>query len=288
MRIERHDEPAAFFALVAQFLERREAEHNLQLGFRRRLEADRHVFGPADPLLYAVLDDAGDVTAVATQTPPFGLVLSEIDDPAIVAALADRLAEDGADLPTASGPVEVARAFATRWASLANVVPSVLMEERIYEATTVARPKNIAGAMRPYEAADRQLAIDWLHAFFDEASPDAPPEGRVEHIVDERAAGRGSFVLWEDEGRAVSLAGHAGETPNGFRVGPVYTPPHLRGRGYASALTAALTEQLLEQRRFCFLFTDLANPTPNSIYQRIGYRPVRDITLWRFAAAGGS
>ena len=287
MRIERHDEPAAFFALVAPFLERREAEHNLQLGFRRRLEADRHVFGPADPLLYAVLDDAGNVTAVATQTPPFGLVLSEIDDLTIVDALDVRLAADGADLPTASGAVEVARAFATRWASLTHVMPSVLMEERIYEATAVVHPKHVAGAMRPYEAADRQIAIDWLQAFFDEASPDAP-EGRVERIVDERAAGRGSFVLWEDEGRVVSLAGHAGETPNGFRVGPVYTPPDLRGHGYASALTAALTEQLLAQKRFCFLFTDLANPTSNSIYQRIGYRPVTDITLWRFAAAGGS
>ena len=59
MRIERHDDPATFFARVAPFLERREAEHNLQLGFRARLEADRHAFGPADPLLYAALDDRG-------------------------------------------------------------------------------------------------------------------------------------------------------------------------------------------------------------------------------------
>ena len=95
-------------------------------------------------------------------------------------------------------------------------------------------------------------------------------------------------MLWEHDGRVVSLAGHAGETPNGARVGPVYTPPELRGRGYASALTAALTEQLLERLRFCFLFTDLANPTSNSIYQRIGYRPVTDITLWRFAGAADS
>jgi predicted GNAT family acetyltransferase len=68
----------------------------------------------------------------------------------------------------------------------------------------------------------------------------------------------------------------------------VYTPPELRGRGYASALTAALTEQLLQRRRFCYLYTDLANPTSNSIYRRIGYRPVTDITLWRFAEADAS
>jgi predicted GNAT family acetyltransferase len=284
MQIERHDDPALFFALVAPFLERREAQHNLQLGFRARLEADRHAFGPRDPLLYAVLDDAGEVTAVATQTPPFGLVLSEMDDPATIDALVDRLLADGAELPTAGGPVDVVRAFAQRWSGLTGQIAFVQLDERIYQATAAVHPEGVPGSMRAYTPADRALAIDWLGAFFAEAMPDVP-EGRVERIVDDRAAGNGSLVLWEDDGEVVSLAGHAGETPNGSRVGPVYTPPELRGRGYASALTAALTEQLLAHRRFCFLFTDLANPTSNSIYQRIGYTPVADVTLWRFAAA---
>jgi uncharacterized protein len=284
MRIERYEDPVVFFALVAPFLERREAEHNLQLGFRKRLEADPHTFGPADPLLYAALDDHGDVAGVATQTPPFGLVLSEVGDPAIVDALAERLLADDVVLPTALGPVEVVRTFAERWASLVGISAAVQTEERIYEATEVVHPQGVAGSMRPYGPRDRPLAIDWLGAFFAEAMPGAP-EARVERFVDDRAAGRGSLVLWEDEGRVVSLAGHAGDTPNGSRVGPVYTPPELRGRGYASALTAALTERLLRERRFCFLFTDLANPTSNSIYRRIGYRPVTDITAWRFAPA---
>ncbi len=281
MRIERHGDPAEFFGLVAPFLERREPEHNLQLGFRTRLEADRHAYGAGEPLLYAAIDDAGNVRAVATQTPPFGLVLSEVDDPTVVGALAERLAADGAELPTAGGPVGVARAFAERWASLVGVVPTVQTEERIYEATSVVHPHGVAGTMRPYAATDRPLALNWMRAFFDEALPGSP-EARIERFVDDRAAGIGSLVLWEHDGSTVSIAGHAGETPNGARVGPVYTPPELRGRGYASALTAALTEKLLERRRFCFLFTDLANPTSNSIYQRIGYRPVTDITLWRF------
>ena len=287
MRIERHDDPAGFFKVVAPFLERREAENNLLLGFRQRLEADRHAFGSGDPLLYAALDDGGDVVAVATQTPPFGLVLSQIDDAATVEMVAERLAADGAELPTAGGPSGVARAFADRWSRLMGVVSSVQMEERIYEADSVVHPTGVAGSMRAFRADDRDRAVAWIAAFFDEALPGSP-EGSAERFVDTRAAGVGSLVLWEDEGRVVSLAGHAGETPNGSRVGPVYTPPELRGRGYASALTAALTEQLLEQRRFCFLYTDLANPTSNSIYQRIGYHAVADITLWRFDAAGAS
>ena len=91
------------------------------------------------------------------------------------------------------------------------------------------------------------------------------------------------FVLWLD-GDTVSLTAFGGATPNGIRLGPVYTPPDKRGRGYASALVADVTASLLAGgRRFCFLFTDLANPTSNSIYQQVGYRPVTDVDLWRFA-----
>jgi predicted GNAT family acetyltransferase len=86
--------------------------------------------------------------------------------------------------------------------------------------------------------------------------------------------GRG-VLLWEHDGEIVSFAGWGGPTPNGARVGPVYTPPELRGRGYATAATAELSRRLLASgRRFCFLYTDLANPTSNAIYERIGYRRV--------------
>ena len=66
----------------------------------------------------------------------------------------------------------------------------------------------------------------------------------------------------------------------------MYTPPEQRGHGYASAATAALSQLLLERgRRFCFLFTDLANPTSNHIYQTIGYQPVCDVDIYHFAEA---
>jgi predicted GNAT family acetyltransferase len=71
-----------------------------------------------------------------------------------------------------------------------------------------------------------------------------------------------------------------------MRIGPVYTPPALRKRGYASALTAALSQELLDSgRKFCFLFTDLANPTSNRIYQQIGYQAVCDVDEYRFVVA---
>ena len=63
----------------------------------------------------------------------------------------------------------------------------------------------------------------------------------------------------------------------------MYTPPELRGRGYASAVTAELSAELLaEGRSYCFLYTDLANPTSNRIYQTIGYEFVCDSAEYAF------
>jgi predicted GNAT family acetyltransferase len=91
-----------------------------------------------------------------------------------------------------------------------------------------------------------------------------------------------TFFLWEDS-KPVALAGITRPTPEGMGVGPVYTPPERRGRGYATSLVAQISQQLLASgRQFCTLFTDLANPTSNSIYQKIGYRPVGDYTVYRF------
>jgi uncharacterized protein len=113
------------------------------------------------------------------------------------------------------------------------------------------------------------------------STKEAPGRDGAEEAVEHKlTAPTSGFLLWEDGGETVSLAGWGGPTPNGIRIGPVYTPPELRGRGYATALTAELSQRLLDGglfeggRRFCFLYTDLANPTSNAIYERIGYRRV--------------
>ena len=92
------------------------------------------------------------------------------------------------------------------------------------------------------------------------------------------------LLLWEVEGTAVSMAGYSGPTPNGIRVAWVYTPPENRGKGFAGACVAALSQKLLDDgRKFCFLYTDLANPISNHVYQKIGYEPVTDATVYSFS-----
>ena len=113
---------------------------------------------------------------------------------------------------------------------------------------------------------------------------------RLERSIDARLEGSetSGITLWERDRRPVSLAGYTGPTPNGIRIGPVYTPPEHRGRGYGSAVTAGVSQLQLDRgRRLCFLYTDLENATSNAIYMRIGYEPVCDSRELVFSPATG-
>ena len=138
--------------------------------------------------------------------------------------------------------------------------------------------------MRPADSADRPVVEEWFRAF--EAEADLPvSEGRAAALAVRRAVDAGRVFLWDDDG-AVAQAAINGTTPHGVRVGTVYTPPSHRRRGYATALVAALSHHCLAQgRAFCLLFTDLANPTSNAIYPKVGYLPIADFEDIDFVAA---
>ncbi len=159
------------------------------------------------------------------------------------------------------------------------------ISERIYRLTRVVPPRPVPGSVRVATQADRDLVVTWTEGFMRDALGEADPADVVE-TADRWLSGRErTLYLWVD-GEPVSLAGVGGPTPNGIRIGPVYTPPAARRRGYASALVAAVSQAELDAgRRFCFLFTDLANPTSNHVYQDIGYEPVRDVDAYSFDAS---
>jgi len=278
--VHRYPEADGFLEHAGEFLAAREAEHNLILGLSSRLRQDPLAFGEAPYL--AVVEDGGLVVAAGLRTPPHNLVLSEIANHAALEPLCADVLRAFGELPGATGPTEAVARFVELWEAATGARGRRAIAERIFRVEKVEPPRGVAGRVRPYADPDRELALKWLDAFGTEALPDSDPgspAGALEHRL---ADPEGGYVFWED-GEPVCLAGFGGPTPNGIRIGPVYTPPELRGRGYGSALTAALTQQLLDGgRRFCFLFTDLANPTSNSIYQRIGYRAVADVDLWAF------
>ncbi len=135
--------------------------------------------------------------------------------------------------------------------------------------------------MRLATDSDRSLLINWIKAFTEEAIGENESEPNYQDVCDRRLT-QNSLYIWQND-VPVSMAGISGATPKGIKINAVYTPPEYRRKGYASSCVAALSKTLLDRGyKYCFLFTDLANPTSNSIYQKIGYKPVCDVSNYWF------
>jgi hypothetical protein len=152
---------------------------------------------------------------------------------------------------------------------------------RVYELRQVIPPEHPGGRMREAVEADLALASGWVLGFLRDAKLHDPPEMALKALRNRIAEHQ--IYLWETDGKPVSMAAAARPGVRGTTVNLVYTPPERRRRGYATACVAALSQRLLDAGyEFCTLFTDLANSTSNSIYQKIGYRPVCDFNEYLF------
>lgn len=237
-------------------------------------------FGGAAPLFGWWQGPDGQVTAAFLHTPPFPAVLTSMA-PEQAASLATALSHRGRRLAGVNAEPAAAEAFTTAWQRLTGEDVSLHMRTRLYELGQLHPPEPMPpGQPRVAVPADRGLVIAWCEAFHQEAR--SGPED-VPGMVDDRLS-YGGLTLWQAGGQPVSLAGLTRQAAGQVRVGPVYTPPGHRGKGYgravtwvvsrAAALDAGVTSVLL--------FTDLANPTSNALYQRLGYRAVSDRTLLSF------
>lgn len=271
-----HQHIGTFLAETEEILSQDEVTNGLILSIALRLKRDPARFEHAPYL--ATIRDGGKLAAAGLMTPPHGLVVyARPGDPSpAMRLLAADLVASAWPLPTVNGVVDVSRAFAGAWQAITGGEVTVGIAMRVFELRAVTPPAGVSGSLRCATPADLDRVFAWANAFRDEAIPsDSPP--RRELLA--RSIAEENIYLWEDGGRVVSIAAKGRRTAHGLSVGLVYTPPELRGRGYASACVAALSQVILDEGAdFCTLFTDLANPTSNSIYQKIGYRPVCDFT----------
>jgi hypothetical protein len=261
---------------------RAEARHNLILGLAGTLADDPEVYPTHH--LWVVLDGDRPVAA-ALMTPPYNLVLAEPAGDEALATLLGAVRADKVTVPGIVGNLPHVRTAAERWATSSGVTVRVVQSQGVYALTRVLDVRPAPGAPRAATFAERDLLVRWLTDFAAEALPTGEDAERIERSIDARLAGahRGLW-FWTIEDEPVSLAGFGGRTPSGIRVGPVYTPPEHRRRGYAINLVAELSRWLLAQGyHACFLYTDLANPTSNRIYGDIGYERVADSVEYRFS-----
>ena len=262
-------------------------------------------------------DSDAPVTGAVCMTPPYELLLAEVPD-AATAELVDALRADGVALPGVVGEAGTVDRFVALWTAGTGGTPGGVssgppggvsswrsggtpggppggtssgppggtssgpprMRQRLYRLGTVHSPPAPPGEAGLAGPEDVVLVANWFAAFQREAG--ATPVD-VEPIAREGVADRLIWLWRNPSGAVVSLAGRTRVVATVARVGPVYTPPVWRRRGYGAAVTAACTQDALHAGAAgVVLFTDLANPTSNEIYQRLGYLPLHDHQVVRF------
>ena len=286
LSLQTYDDVGEYSAHVAPLLLADEHRHNLMLGVINTLQAQPDVY--PDRFL-AAADADGEPVAAMLMTPPFNVIVSDVrvqegaNIEPVVDMLVSALLEHHPRLTGVTANRPYAELVSDAWRRRSAGRARVFRTQGVYSIERVTEPASVVGSPRGATIADRELVLDWYRAFEAEVHMDMPMH-ILERQLESRLRGEGGGVdLWEAGGEVVSLTGYATSTPNGARIGPVYTPERSRRRGYASALVAATTRRLLGSgRRFCFLYTDLANPTSNHIYRAIGYEQVCVAEDWRF------
>jgi predicted GNAT family acetyltransferase len=279
LRVVRHNDPDAFLAAAAPIRARGAASASI---FTSAAHAARRAPpGPDERIYFATCAGEG-VFGVAVQRDDGPVILGASDTGAAV-AFADDLADDWPALKGVMGGHDAANAFAQRWRLHTRAEPVLRVHLRQHVLVEVADVPAVPGAARHAGEADLPWLIDAQAAFFAEVGMPGTPE-RVHTWLPRRVA-RGEFRVW-DNGGPVAFAGFNGAAPELVRIAPVYTFPGHRRRGYATALTAMLARELRDGgKRSVFLTTDVANPTSNAIYARIGFRPENDDYHFDFVEA---
>ena len=231
------------------------------------------------------MESEGQYAGAALRTPPHNVLVATPVRPDAVTALAREIAVEGGEIPGVGGALPEVDEFAHAWCEVTGVQVRSRMDQALHVLDAVEEVPTPSGSSRPAGPEDVDLVLDWNRAFGEEAVPHEPwDEESARKNLSRRLASEGGSGIWLwGDPEPVCLVGYHDATSNIGRVGPVYTPPHLRGRGYATALTARVSTKILRSdKRLCMLYTDLANPTSNAIYAKVGYRVVCEAAMILF------
>lgn len=270
-----YQDAESFLATTRKALEEQEAANALMLGIALRLVHEPNAYGSRP--YYAAVESAAGLRVAALMTPPFKLQIHAKagHGQAGLDLIAEALLRGRWPVPGVMARQAAAEAFAAIWRDRTGASHRIGMRQRIYELRQVVPPAYPPGEFRPAAVEDIELARQWGRGFYEDCFGDEHHE-RTAAIAEEKVK-NGTLFMWVD-GAPRSMAGRARPTPHGEAVSFVYTPPGERRKGYATAVVARLSQQILDEGKlFCTLYTDLSNPTSNSIYQKIGYRPIADV-----------
>jgi len=282
MRLSICNNVNAFYKDTYSILMRHEAQNVIPLGNIIIGNEGKDKTGwrnPANWFMATVSDETG-IVLTAVMTTPKNLTLYATDnknDEAAVNCLADGIIENNIHIPGVMSEKSLAEIFAKSYSAKRCTGYAVAKEQRIYELSEVITPPPV-GTVRLATEKDMAFLPYWIQGFSSDCFGESLATGSdtepyLYHLSNNR------LFIMEDNGTPVTMAKISRDLQTVCVVGLVYTPPYFRGKGYATACVAAVSQIGLDRGfKKCVLYTDLANPTSNSIYMKIGYMPICDST----------
>jgi predicted GNAT family acetyltransferase len=266
------EDPAFVLTRADEFLSSEPVLHNLILSILHSRVAQ------SDAGRYWIAFDGEKTVGVVVQSPlEYPATLTPME-PRAVMAIVNAIAEAGVALSGVNGNAATAASFAGQWSERCKSAATPFQGMRLYELLEVGEVPDTEGQLRQAGPRDRSLMILWTRAFQNEIGESAAD---TELRVDRGLAAR-QLWLWDQNGETTSMAVGREPVQGVVRLSGVYTPPEKRKHGYAAACVHALSKHLRGSGYRCVLYTDLGNPTSNSIYRRIGYRAVAEALRYRF------
>lgn len=280
MQFTQYTDVAAFYNAAGDTLMRHEAQNIISLGNVLIGVEGKDKTGWRDPANWfmATVSDHSGILLTAIMTPPHNLALyatNNQNNPQAIACLIDGMAQEGAPAPGVLAEKSLAEMFGPLYSARHSMTSKINFSQRIYSLSEV-NPAIPKGVVRLATERDMAFLPFWDDAFFSECKI---TPSNISHDADKYRyhIRTNSLYIMEDNGVPVSMAKINRKLKTVCSIGFVYTPPYFRNKGYATACVAAVSQMGLNRGfQSCILYTNLANPTSNSIYQKIGYRPICD------------
>ncbi|HFF3190502.1 MULTISPECIES: GNAT family N-acetyltransferase [Bacillus] len=271
LQLHVYEEVVNFKKEVISFLEKNEQENNLILGVLQMVQ---------QPIFMGVAKQEEEIAIVFLQTEEKKQIIvatSEVMG-VDIKELAKELTKVYPDIPGLIGNKKVVQKLAEEIAVLENKKMNVVMEQGVYALQQVKKKWTEEGIFREINSDELPVIEKWIYQFCEDVNLPTTKE-EAEQTAHTLITNHRLFGL-EIDGKLVSVAAKTRPTKNNITINFVYTPKEERKKGYASNCVAALSQRMLDEGyKTTTLYTDLANPTSNKIYQEIGYEQIAESVL---------
>ncbi|MBY0413699.1 MAG: GNAT family N-acetyltransferase [Bdellovibrionales bacterium] len=270
MRLIKHSTSEEFIEMNEKFLIQKESFHNLKLGLVYGIKAKTII--DTAPLYYSIVDGEQSSGCAVRSNNDRPLTISEMSKAAVDLLISD-LIKNNVVLEGIVGEENTATYFKDQWIKLNPVEFKINLHLGVYECLNIILPRIDSEEIISAEIEHTEIVKIFMKGFGEDCFPDKPfTEENLEALLKRHLGTKSLYLLKNINGDLVSMAANTRSTLKGGTISLVYTPPKYRGKGYGSKMVALLSKKIMENgKSFTNLFTDLSNPTSNSIYQKVGY-----------------